>query len=97
MIIELDINGARVIISGDRLQVSIVEDSPPTAPSVIDPKDIVALRKSKGWTQIDLASELGVTQGYISRLESGANQPERATKKLLERLIAEMKEGASAK
>lgn len=33
------------------------------------------LRKSKGWTQLDLANKLGVTIGVISHWEKGIRQP----------------------
>lgn len=37
------------------------------------------LRKSKGITQEDLASELNLTQKRISRYETGENEPDFAT------------------
>lgn len=36
---------------------------------------IIILRKKKGWTQIRLAEELGVSRSLISMVEAGARNP----------------------
>lgn len=37
--------------------------------------DKVELRKSKGWTQQDLAKACGLTQSVVARIESGKSVP----------------------
>ena len=37
------------------------------------------LREEKGWSQSDLAAEMGLTYKYISKLETGDRNPSRAT------------------
>lgn len=34
--------------------------------------DMIGILKSFGWTQKEIASEIGVTQGTLSRVQSGA-------------------------
>lgn len=43
------------------------------------------IRSAKGWTQEKLADEIGIPQGYISKLESGQHSPNHRT---LERLAS---------
>ena len=50
------------------------------------PKDIRKLRKSKEWSQRDMAEYLGVEQPTVCRLESGKNEPSKPVVKLLELL-----------
>jgi ribosome-binding protein aMBF1 (putative translation factor) len=38
-------------------------------------KRVRALRKARGWTQEDLAETAGLHENYISRLETGAQEP----------------------
>jgi transcriptional regulator with XRE-family HTH domain len=38
-------------------------------------KNIRSLRNQKGWTQIDLAEKLGLTQGIITAYENNAKKP----------------------
>jgi transcriptional regulator with XRE-family HTH domain len=51
------------------------------------PVDVRALRESLGWTQDQLAAELGLDRSSVSRLESG-QKPKGPTAKMLE-IIAE--------
>ena len=44
-------------------------------------------RKSKGWTQADLASRLGLSQGYVSLLEGGRRDVPDGLRKQLTRLM----------
>ena len=37
------------------------------------------LREAKGWSQAELANELGLTYKYVSKLEVGDRNPSRAT------------------
>lgn len=48
--------------------------------------DIKEFRKARDWSQERLASELGVDQSTISRLESGADSPRPYIVRALERL-----------
>ena len=47
-----------------------------------------AARLESGLTQADVASRLGVSKGYISRLESGKARPAEATVRRLAELCA---------
>lgn len=40
---------------------------------------ITEIRAKKGWSQTDLARESGITQGTLSRIESGAQEPRAQT------------------
>lgn len=70
MIIELEINGARVIISGDNLAVSVSEDA---AIAPLKSTGVQALRKwlkgNRGRSS-RLAEHLGVSYGTISQWKS---------------------------
>ena len=37
-------------------------------------KRITALRKSKGWTQVEMADYLGINRGHLSDLELGKRE-----------------------
>lgn len=52
------------------------------------PETIKAFREAREWSQQHLASELGVDQATVSRIENGV-EPRAPIKKLLERLMAE--------
>lgn len=95
MIIEIEINGARVRISGDNLQVTTTEitvdnvsmGAPPltAAPDAID---IKSLRKSLNITRADLAAEFGVDISTVCRWEN-EGLPDRGTsRKAVEHWIA---------
>lgn len=85
MIIELDINGARVIVSGENLSISVTEgDAQHLFASrghlhmkrsdrvVLDTDSpLKAWRKRACLRQRDLAELLGVTSACISQLENG--------------------------
>lgn len=82
MIIELEINGARVIISGDNLTVNLTEDDQRpkavhtnVADSVPTPVQIIALRRSMGFNQTHFAGLVGVTQASVCRWERGHERP----------------------
>jgi putative transcriptional regulator len=85
MIIELDLNGARVIVSGENLSISVTEGdiqrgfSPGddrrmkrTDKIVLDTDSpLKAWRKRAGLRQQDVGESLGVTKAFISQLENG--------------------------
>lgn len=81
MIIELDINGARVIISGDNLTVNVTQDGEHlpalniSKPQLLEGRQIKALRKKLGLRQHQFCDLLGVTQGTVSRWETGVETP----------------------
>ncbi|MDP3712304.1 MAG: helix-turn-helix transcriptional regulator [Mycobacteriales bacterium] len=53
--------------------------------------DVLALRLSRGWTQIDLAERSGIDQADISRIERGlANATETTLGRLADALGAEL-------
>lgn len=98
MVIELDINGARVIITGDNLSVSVSQDSQkPTA--ILSPiksrlrcptgAEIIALRKSLGLRQKPFSILIGVSQASVSRWENGVEQPNGSAAVLLASMIEE--------
>jgi transcriptional regulator with XRE-family HTH domain len=47
--------------------------------------NLAAARMARGWTQVEAASRLGVTQGYLSLLERGLRAPSSRLWKALER------------
>lgn len=48
---------------------------------------IRSLMDSRGWTQADLARELSISQGYVSRLIRGSLLPGRMLKLRISRII----------
>ena len=50
-----------------------------------------ALRKKTGWTQEDLAQEIGVSLSTIQRWEKKGGQPTRLARRELKRLFQEAK------
>jgi DNA-binding transcriptional regulator YiaG len=96
MIIELEINGARVIISGDNLSVNVTQDASdrpmfnrsevkninlPTS------DQIKALRKSRGESQAEFAKVLGTSQQNVHRWENGEVSPRGITVLALRSLL----------
>lgn len=78
MIIELEINGARVIISGDNLAVNVSEGNEPTGHHTLPlpTSDLItALRRSLGMNQGELSDFLGVSQAAVCRWERGEREP----------------------
>lgn len=57
--------------------------------------DIKALRESKGWSQQQMADELGVNQATVSRIERGSDPPG-PVKRLLAKMAAETGSPTSA-
>ena len=49
---------------------------------------IKTLREKRGWTQLDLATRLGVEQSTVSRWERDISRPIGVYLRLLERLLA---------
>jgi DNA-binding XRE family transcriptional regulator len=97
VIIELEINGARVIISGDNLNVNVSGEDAVEQPR----KDIQAYRplvgernhrhalkvwrKSNGVTQADMAAILGIGLWMVNAVETGRRVPSFA---LVEKIVA---------
>jgi transcriptional regulator with XRE-family HTH domain len=52
-------------------------------------EDIKAWREKRGWSQQEMAAELGVDQATVSRIERGVSEPNGPVKRLLDRLMAE--------
>lgn len=101
MIIELEINGARVIISGDNLSVNVTQEvevqpiafrSRPSDLSVPTPDQIKSLRKSLGQSQQKFGKRLGVTQASVCRWELGYEKPGGSSAILIRSMI----DGAAA-
>ena len=46
--------------------------------STFDPSPLRAARLARGLTQLEVAETLGVTQGYVGRVERGELQPSRS-------------------
>lgn len=42
---------------------------------LVIPSKIIALREAAGWSKNKLAKEAGISQAYVSQLESGQKQP----------------------
>jgi Zn-dependent peptidase ImmA (M78 family)/DNA-binding Xre family transcriptional regulator len=45
-----------------------------SATSVASPRIVTLVREAKGWSQADLASAAGVTQGFVSKVENGLTE-----------------------
>lgn len=79
MIIEFEINGARVIVSGDNLMVNVTDADATVkveaATDIPSPSEIKALRRSRGYTQGQFAALLRVSQGSVSKWEAGSEAP----------------------
>ena len=52
------------------------------------PEQIKSLREKRGWTQLDLATRLGVEQSTVSRWERDISRPIGVYLNFLERLLA---------
>lgn len=92
MIVEFEINGARVIISGDNLSVNVTEDSPALrvqSDALPSGKQIRAFRSNLGLNQAGFAKLLGVSRpSTICRWEQGVGHPSGASAIALVRLMA---------
>jgi transcriptional regulator with XRE-family HTH domain len=51
------------------------------------------LRKLKGWSQEQVARELGVSLNTVQRWESGRNKPSALAREKLQRLFAQVEKG----
>lgn len=51
------------------------------------PDKIRELRKSTGWTQEELAQQIGVTLSTVQRWESKGGKPSRLARKALEKIF----------
>jgi len=51
------------------------------------PAEIKAFRKRKGWTQLEMATILGVTPSAIHYWETGRSHPTGLSQRALERLM----------
>jgi DNA-binding transcriptional regulator YiaG len=96
MIIELEINGARVIISGENLTVNVTQDDVPTSapiaalverPDLPSAYQIKALRKSLGLSQAKFARRFAVAQATVCRWELGYERPSGPSTMLLASMI----------
>ncbi|TJV51119.1 MAG: helix-turn-helix transcriptional regulator [Mesorhizobium sp.] len=63
--------------------------------SDFDPGQVKAFREAHGWSQQQLASELGVDQATVSRIENGA-EPSKPVRRLLMMLMLNDQASASA-
>jgi putative transcriptional regulator len=110
MIIELEINGARVIISGDNLTVNVTgEDKPATSQigavqighaakasiGLPSPAQIKQLRKSLKLSQNRFAASLGVAQATVCRWELGYEKPSGPSTILLAAMLDAKRETAA--
>lgn len=84
MIIELEINGARVIISGDNLTVNMTQEDRAKGAvvarrtsdlSMPSPEDIKELREKLGYRQAAFARLFRISQATVSRWETGVEKP----------------------
>lgn len=99
MIIELEINGARVIISGDNLTVNVTDaQEPADLHGFLIPTGgrITALRKALGMNQGEFADHIGASPAAVCRWESGAREPRGSMAVRLSGLIARHIDGAAA-
>lgn len=91
MIIEFEINGARVIVSGENLSVSVTQDGNirDVAIRMPDADEIVALRRSMSLTQHQFSALLSVSQSMISKWETGEDRPSGESAVKLAKMIAD--------
>lgn len=78
MIIELEINGARVIISGDNLTVNVSGEDIKVDRPLAKPMTAMTLRqylKMRGFTQAEFAEAIGSHQVNVNRLVNGNRRP----------------------
>ncbi|NTB01606.1 helix-turn-helix domain-containing protein [Agrobacterium tumefaciens] len=97
MIIEFEINGARVIVSGENLTVNVTQDSTDVpgkvnvSPSKLDalptPDQIKRLRKSMRLNQAQFGKMVGVEQSSVCRWERGYENPNGSAALLLRSLF----------
>lgn len=96
MIIEFEINGARVIVSGDNLTVNVTQDSlEPVVQSgasrdtsnLPTPDQIKRLRKSMKMSQAEFGKVVGVEQSSVCRWERGYENPNGSAALLLRDLF----------
>ena len=52
-------------------------------------EQLKALRRQHGWSQEDLARELGVSFSTVNRWENGKAKPSKLAKKQIKRLLSE--------
>lgn len=55
---------------------------------MVTPEEIKSLRSRRGWSQHQLAEELGVDQATVSRTENGVAKPRGPVEKLLMQMLA---------
>lgn len=60
-------------------------------------EQLKALRQQHGWSQEDLARELGVSFSTVNRWENGKAKPSRLAKKQIKRLLSEANETRETK
>jgi putative transcriptional regulator len=60
-------------------------------------EDLKYLRKTKGWTQEELARKLGVTLNTVQRWEMGKTQPSPLAKEKIETVFKDVLEGNQLK
>jgi DNA-binding transcriptional regulator YiaG len=78
MIIELEVNGAHIIISGDNLTVNVTDAQEPEGYDnlpIPTAELISALRRSLCMSQGDFADHVGVSQAAVCRWENGEREP----------------------
>jgi transcriptional regulator with XRE-family HTH domain len=61
---------------------------------MVTPEAIKALRERRGWSQHQLAEEIGVDQATVSRIENGAKPRGPVEKLLTQMMTAAAKEAA---
>lgn len=62
----------------------------------MDKKDITDLMRAKGWSQAELARQLDLSEGAVSRWMSGENQPMGPARILMRQWLDEAKMPAAA-
>lgn len=53
----------------------------------LDPAALTAAREAKGWRQLDLARETGLSAPYVNQLERGHRQPSALVVSTLARVL----------